>query len=570
MEKKSNVKLDKYLGAFLGAAIGDALGWPNEQNSKNTSKIQPKEKDMFQKWSRYDGGRFWSHYEEIMPGEYSDDTQLLIATARSLNYAHGWSKYFSKVELPAWISYERGGGGATKRAAAVWKKGNNPWSLDKGLDKRSIGDIKRYFNAGGNGVAMRILPHIFRNEDKPEDVMYQVVLNGIFTHGHPRALIGATLYADALIFLANIQDTLGYGELVEHLLKRKEVWGKFPNIQNMSSWLNNADKVLNSKYMDVWDSVIDEVIDLLNLAKQGLDEGALDMGHEILEKLGCFDKKVNGAGTVTAVAAVYLASKYASSPKLAIIEAAYLKNADTDTLASMTGGLLGMLHGTSFISASWIDIQDYSYIKDIVHGKENEKDNEKDNEQNQEQKLEVLDYTNSAFNMKLKTLKTGESIEALPFGKLTLKDKKLNKSNSTGSLIHTLKLISEAGQSIFIKTFEKAPEEKPQDQTKTEEQQSLDTAISRQQSIPANNIPERMEYRPLLDSNKVRSLTNILPENMPNDQCFFFISDIMAELERNKTGRLDDGGLNYLINKWTKYKISIREIQRVINIIRTR
>lgn len=562
MDKKSDLKLDKYLGAFLGAAIGDALGWPNEQNSKNTSKTQPKNKAVFQKWSRYDGGRFWSHYEDIMPGEYSDDTQLLIATARSLNHNQGWSKYFSKVELPAWVSYERGGGGATKRAAEVWKKGNNPWSLNKG----SMGDIKKYFNAGGNGVAMRILPHIFRNEDNPEDVMYQVVLNGIFTHGHPRALIGATLYANALIFLSNIKDTLGYGELVEHLLKRKEIWGKFPDIQNMNSWLNNADKVLNSKYMDVWNSVIDEVIGLLKLAKQGLDEGALDMGNEILEKIGCFDKKVNGAGTVTAVAAIYLASKYASSPDLGIIEPAYLKNADTDTLASMTGGLLGMLHGTGFISASWIDIQDYDYIKDIVHGKENEKNNEQD----KEQKLEVLDYTNSAFNMKLKTLKLGESIEALPFGKLTLKDKKQNKSNSTGSLIHTLKLISEAGQSIFIKTFEKAPEEKPQNQTKTGEQQSLNTATSRQQSIPTNNIPERMEYRPLLDSNKVRSLTNILPENMPNDQCFFFISDIMAELERNKTGRLDDGGLNYLMKKWTKYKISIREIQRVVNVIRTR
>jgi len=561
MEGNSDLKLDKYVGAFLGAAVGDALGWPNEQNSKNVSKVNPKDKEMFQKWIRRDGARFWSHYEEINPGEYSDDTQLLIATARSLRYGSNWNKYFSKIELPAWVSYERGGGGATKRAAEAWKKGKNPWSLDKG----NMSEAKRYFNAGGNGVAMRILPHIFGNEDNHDEVMHQVVLNGIFTHGHPRALIGATLYADALIYLANMKDTLGYGELVEYLLKRKDTWGKFPNIQNMNNWISNADQIFNAKYMDVWNSVVDEVINLLKIAKEGLDEGALDMGNDVLEKLGCFDKKVNGAGTVTAVAAVYLASKYASSPRLAITEAAYLKNADTDTLASMTGGLLGMLHGTDFISVSWITVQDYEYIKKIIQTKEN------DAEKKYDHKLEVLDYTNASFNMKLKALKIGESIEALPFGRLTLKEKKLNKTNSKGSVVHTLKLVSEEGQSIFIKTYEKATEEQQNQRHQTIEQQVSKSTISEQQVQPLKKAQEQTLYKPpLLDSNKVRSLANILPEDMPTDQCFFFISDIMAELERGKTGKIDDKALNYLIKKWIKYKISIREIQRVINVIKNR
>lgn len=560
MDKGSSLKHDKYLGAFLGAAIGDALGWPNEQNSRNINNTQPTGKEIFQKWLRIDGGKFWSHYEEISPGEYSDDTQLLIATARSLKHGPEWGKYFCNVELPAWISYERGGGGATKRAAAIWKKGNNPWSLWK----KNINDVKRYFNAGGNGVAMRILPHVFGNEDNIDNVMYQVVLNGIFTHGHPRALIGAMLYADALIFLANNEDTLGYGELVECLLERKNIWGKFPDIKNMNNWIDSADKVLNAKYIDMWDNVVDEVIDLLKIAKQGLDEGALDMGSDVLDKLGCFNKQINGSGTVTTVAAIYLASKYASSPKLAIIEAAYLQKADTDTLASMTGGLLGMLHGTAFIPMPWVSVQDYNYIRDIIHGKENKKT------VSQKQKLEVLDYNNSTFNMKLKTLKIGESIEALPFGKLTLKDRILNKSNSPGNVIYTLKLISEEGQSIFIKTFEKAPKEQPQNKVSMANKQVSKSSTQEQQILAQKSTPGTIEYKPLLDSNKVRSLANILPENMPSDQCFFFISDIMAELERNKADNLNKEGLDYLMKKWTKYKISTREIQRVINVIRTR
>jgi ADP-ribosylglycohydrolase len=560
LDNSSDLKIDKYLGAFLCAAIGDALGWPNEQNSNKVSKVQPKDKKVFQKWCRYVGGKFWSHYEEINPGEYSDDTQLLIATARSLNHGQDWSKHFSKVELPAWISYERGGGGATKRAATAWKKGNYPWYLGK----NNLSEVKRYFNAGGNGIAMRILPHVFRNENNPEDIMYQVVLNGISTHGHPRALIGATLYADALIYLANLKDNLAYGGLVDYLLKRKDTWGKLPDTQDMNNWLNNADKVMNFKYIDEWNRVLDEVTDLLKIAKQGLDEGALDMGTEVLEKIGCFDKKVNGAGTVTAVAAIYLASKYASSPDLGIIESAYLKKADTDTLASMTGGLLGMLHGTGFVSASWIDIQDYDYIRDIIHHKEI------GSKINQKKEPEVLDYANSVFNTKLKTLKAGESIEALPFGKLTLKEKKLNQSNSHGNVIHTLKLISEAGQSIFIKTFEKDKEDQPQNLAKPGERQNTNLDTSGQYSLPSNKIPERTEYRTLLDFNKVRSLANILPENMPSEQCLFLISDIMAELERSKIGMIGNSTLNYLLKQWAKYHVSNREIHRIINIINNR
>jgi len=335
--KPENQKLDKRIGAFVGAAVGDALGWPNEQNSRSTGKINPISKEMFSKWSRRDGGRFWSHNEEIYPGEYSDDTQLIIATARSLRYGANWSKYFTKVELPAWLSYERGGGSATKRAAEAWKRGSSPWNLER----ETKTNVERYFNAGGNGVAMRILPHIVGNDDNWEEISRKVFLNGILTHGHPRALIGALVYADAMLYILDNEKTLGYGELVDYLIDRSDKWGIMPSMQNMESWKYAAEKVLHNKYANIWDEVIEEVTKQLEIIREGLEQGALDIGSEVLEKLGCFDKEVNGAGTVTAVAAIYLASKYASSPRLALAEAAYLKNSDADTLASMVGGLLG-------------------------------------------------------------------------------------------------------------------------------------------------------------------------------------------------------------------------------------
>lgn len=558
MEENKNRKLDKYAGAILGAAVGDALGWPYEQNSKNISKKELKDKGMFQKWIRRDGGRFWSHDEEINPGEYSDDTQLIIATARSLRYGDSWSKNFTKIELPAWLSYERGGGGATKRAAQAWKRGNSPWDLAK--EKRA--DVEKYFNAGGNGVAMRILPHIFNKEGNFDEVMHQVILNGIFTHGHPRALIGATVYADALMYLLNKEKILGYGELVDYLITRKDVWGKFPNIQKIESWFNAAETVLKNKYMSLWDDVAEEVISLLRIVKEGLEQGALDMGNEVLEKLGCFNKNINGAGTVTAVAAIYLASKYASSPRLGLIEAASLKNADTDTLASMVGGLLGMIHGQEFLSASWIDLQDYDFLVKLIHLETVEYN---------AIKAPIFDYDNSQFKAKLKQIKIGDQITVLPFGQLTLKDRKLNKANLEGSVINTLKLVSDEGQSIFIKTYEKDVEKKDSKKQEKIENQNISqqTVIHQEKQVNlVNNVVTNNNYNPVLTAKKIRVLVNLLPNNISSSLCFTFIADVMLEMERSGNGEIDSKGMKLLYYNWGKYGITAEHITKIKDIIK--
>lgn len=549
--KGENQKLDKYVGALIGAAAGDALGWPNEQNCKNISKVTPKDKEMFQKWTRREGGRFWSHNDDIFPGEYSDDTQLIIATARSLRHGTSWSKHFTRVELPVWLSYERGGGGATKRSADAWKKGSNPWNPE--TEKKP--DIDRYFNAGGNGVAMRILPHLFSNEDNWDEISRQVFLNGIMTHGHPRALIGALVYADALLYLLNNEKTLGYGELVEFLLGRKDKWGVY-STEKIESWKHASEIAHKGAYNKTWSDVIDEVIKLLEIVKDGLNQGALDMGNEVLEKLGCFDKNVNGAGTVTAVAAIYLASKYASSPRLALTEAAYLKNADTDTLASMVGGLLGMLHGSEFLSMAWLDVQDYKFLKELVYYKP---------KTDEQIKAPIFDYYNSEIKLKLKQMRIGDRFTFIPFGELTLKDKRLNKANMDGILVHTLKLVSEEGQSLFVKTYEKSKTEivdkaidKPPAQTHQK---------SNQDQVSIEEIEGQIKNKAVLDSTKVRGLVNILPSNMENDLFFIFIADVMDEVERRGSKANSVESLNFILKRWGKHNITAKDIEKAIQVI---
>lgn len=100
-EKMSCSKKEKYTGALIGAAIGDALGWPNEQNSKNIRKNRNSIR-TYVEWNRRAGGKYWPHEEKICAGEYSDDTQLIIATARSLLRGRQWSNFFAKQ------NYQRG------------------------------------------------------------------------------------------------------------------------------------------------------------------------------------------------------------------------------------------------------------------------------------------------------------------------------------------------------------------------------------------------------------------------------------------------------------------------------
>jgi hypothetical protein len=345
---------------------------------------------------------------------------------------------------------------------------------------------------------------------------------------------------------------------VDYLLDRKDKWGTMPSVQKMESWKNAAETVLNNKYASLWDDAIEEVIQLLKVIREGLEQGALDMGSEVLEKLGCFDKKVNGAGTVSAVAAIYLASKYASSPRLALIEAAYLKNADTDTLASMVGGLLGMLHGSEFLSVSWLDVQDYEYLKQLVYQKPMVEEPINDS---------LFDTSNQAIKGKPKKMKLGDYLVAQPFGKLTLQDKRLNQSNTKGVLVHTLKLVSEEGQSIFVKTFEKGPEEKeitPQEKT--------GHLVANQANAGTQQM--RIDYpttgkskKPMLDSNKIRGLVNILPENLKINLCLLFIAEVMDEVERSGATAIDTKAINHLLQRWEKHRINVKDIEKAVKVI---
>lgn len=346
-------QIDKCKGAMLATAIGDALGWPNELRSKNKSK-GTKDSDNFVVWIRRNSKPCY-HDEKILPGEYSDDTQLTLSVARSIIVGN-WEKFFSEKELVFWLRYERGGGRALLNAAKSYKEGLLPWQSKLASD---------YFNAGGNGAVMRILPHVISQQkvQSSANLMTDIIKDSIITHGHPRAILGATCYAFALNYLLQKKTVLGYGELVSAVIDGKKVWGAYPNHNVFFEWLNVANQYLD--YQKEWDNILSAMLTQLDYIRISLKKGLILDDTNVLTQLGCFSK-ISGAGDVAILAAIYLASRYANNPVLGIKVPASSFGMDTDTIASITGGLLGMLCGTDWIPPEWATVQDYECINRIT------------------------------------------------------------------------------------------------------------------------------------------------------------------------------------------------------------
>lgn len=527
-------KKEKYIGALISSAIGDALGWPNEQNSRNIS-LKVDNIKTFVSWNRKCGGRYWPYVEKIAEGEYSDDTQLIIGTLRSLLRGNQWSNFFRRVELPAWLSYERGGGGATKRAAKKWKMDSSPWDEKN----NSQNEIKSYFNAGGNGVAMRILPHVFCNENNYEKVMSQVVLNGMYTHGHPRALIGAMLYACAINKILEQEGTLAYGELVDYLIDKRVIWSKLPDVNNMNLWKLEAKKYSGYDYDAEWDKCIEETIELLYICQKSLNQGILDISSNTLELLGCFDSRINGAGNRSAVISIYLFSKYADNPYMAICEAANLKSADTDTLASMVGGIVGSLNGISWIPVELRAIQDFEMYKILIEQLLDGKCDYFDDAR----KYQLFDSNRLSYS------KVGDTIQCIPFGEMKLIDIRDEKAMSRGMYVKTFIWTTCYKQTVFSKKIGKIEKDNKENIEFSKEDKSL----------------KKNEFR--LSKDNLYEIQIILGK-MKETQVFIEIfGEIMDLQNENLNKKQENEAINKMKEKWKEYRLTKKQILAVRKIL---
>lgn len=534
-------RVDKQFGAMLGAVIGDSLGWPQEDRSSKLGKSS-KMQIHFQNWVRKAGGRYYSHEEAVTAGSYSDDSQLIFATARSMKFKN-WYSHFVKIELPSWPLYERGGGGATKRAAEAWSNGSMPWNIEK----QGLINVKKYFQAGGNGVAMRILPHVIFSQGNMDEIINQVFLNGISTHGHPRALLSAIMFAYAANYLMYKEGTLGYGELVTYLIENKNKWGIQPVLNNMDDWLEAANISTENTYSQLWNETLDELINGLNIVDSALKRGILDTGTETLTKLNCFDRSTRGAGTVAALVAIYMASKYASDPVSGILETAFLRDSDSDTNASMVGSLFGTLHGTEWIIPEWLLVQDYEYVRNLVSSFRI------DNFIESKQKLWAYS-DNKRAKEHLTRLKVGESIQIGPFPSVNLSEVIRHKVNVKNISATTYKLITDEGQTLYIKLISKSGK------NESDSSEINNKNISQfKKSSDGRNVEFSLE--------ELNELTKIVPSKMYGRKLLSLLIELHEYKNQKHGSTTFQVELNRLCKKYSQKGISEEQIKQLIDFV---
>jgi ADP-ribosylglycohydrolase len=346
------------INSALWSAAGDAVGWISELTTAKGLERRAGNSVLSApvKWKRKIGGT-GGVIAALEAGTYSDDTQLRLAVSRSIRGDGIFDvEPFAKIELPVWLSYALGAGKGSKAAAANLIKRDVNW-----LSNFFTYDGERsYVDAGGNGAAMRIQPHVWQYANRPDRAyVNDVVKDALVTHGNMRGVCGALFHADCLAW------TLGTKSIPS-----VEEWHTFvENFHDVASVIFN-DSQLDRFWLPTWEEMsgrsigkaIEEVIyEMHQLIEElaGIRWNSSFAYADILDTVGAFSSERKGTGTNTALAAAALAwDMKDADPKQTILTAANAIGSDTDTIATMAGALIGVL---TTQEPDW-PIQDHDYI----------------------------------------------------------------------------------------------------------------------------------------------------------------------------------------------------------------
>ncbi len=183
--------------AMLGFALGDALGMPRESLPVWFANLR------FGRSASLSRGivRFMRRR-----GTISDDTQLTVSTARSVDDDGSYDAQRFQQQLSRWIRYAIGPGRATMQAARGWRRGED----------------RRDFDSQGNGAAMRVVPLAIAFGGDPERAIEAVRLNAAATHPNAEAIAGAESMARIVMWLLELDgaSSVDAGALVDTALPR--------------------------------------------------------------------------------------------------------------------------------------------------------------------------------------------------------------------------------------------------------------------------------------------------------------------------------------------------------------
>lgn len=345
------------VNSALWAAAADAIGWITELVDKKGVVRRTGKGRVLRSvpWRRKVGGIAGVNVE-LPAGTYSDDTQLRLAVCRSIQGDGFFDvEAFAKVELTTWASYALGGGRGTKVAASNISRRDVNWFSNF----YSQGD-QVYFQGGGNGAAMRIQPHVWRQPRRlKRGYLLDVLKDSLVTHGHMRGVCGAVFHADCLAYILNTGEIPGPAEWMGFIAGLDEIYSVIKaDFQLGKFWLGAWEQ---GSGVDLVSAINDVAVEMRGyVARLGDFPVEIESGYlNALEVLECLTTRV-GTGTNTALAAAYLAwIGQDQNIETTVQTAVNALGSDTDTIGTMVGALLGAI---SVTSPSWA-IQDEEYIR---------------------------------------------------------------------------------------------------------------------------------------------------------------------------------------------------------------
>lgn len=289
----------RFLGCLLAGAVGDALGRMTESLPRRLVRWRyGTVRDYRQGLFRPVRGR----------GHYTDDTQLTLCVARSIDEVGNFQSDRLQRELVEWLDYRIGAGRATVESAHRLRKGV-PWG--------QAGDT----GSAGNGSAIRVSPiGLIYHRDR-EKLLAAAADSSVGTHAHPLTIAAARIVALGVALALDDRPSLFSGQ----------------------AFLQRLQPATDSS---TWQKRLEELVPLLELPV----EAAL--------------KQIGTGGFVleSVAAALYLFAREGLNLEKAIVTAVNA-GGDTDSVASILGNLCGALHGHQAVPERWLaELQHRDYI----------------------------------------------------------------------------------------------------------------------------------------------------------------------------------------------------------------
>lgn len=303
-------KLYKIKDGIIGFAIGDALGVPVEFKAREELKNNPII-DMI------DGG---VHKQPI--GSFSDDTSMTLATMDSIIEKSIIDTEDIAKKFVDW--YRSGKYTATNKLFDIGDTTRQALAkIELKIDKAvNCGGIGEYDN--GNGSLMRILPivyYIYYKQSLKDDQIYKVISDiSSITHKHEISILGCYIYSRYCMFILDGKDKIeAYNEI------KKLNYNMFSDYS-----LSKYNRILKG--------------DISAL----LENDIFSDGYVV--------------HTLEAVLWLFLNSDNYNNTILRAVNLGH----DTDTVAAITGSLLGIYYGIHNINDKWKkSIKKYDYITDM-------------------------------------------------------------------------------------------------------------------------------------------------------------------------------------------------------------